>query len=384
MCESSIIHNSEFSIHHSPPGRLVLTRSLIAILIATALVALAATTALAHDDEEVGGNKIVVGFLYEPAYEGERNAVSIRVTKGGAGGQEEASGMAMSADSSHDADAVESGVPIDVSLMTEVEEDGGVNVHIMADGWTWSTGGAQHVDGEGHAHIYVDGELLRMVYEPVNHLSGLAPGERHVRVSLSANNHASLTYNGEPVEATAMVTVPGSAGHHETPVVGIEGLHNTLLVEVTHVPSNVSKTMKLRPAFDAPGHYVADLIPTSPGHYRFRFFGTIEGEQVDLTFDSMAGGGDFDDVQPATAIHFPEEVVSARELESAMRGMQTTVGGMQATVAGLETEPDETHDADEGRDRAAATMALIGVVLGASGIALGAVSLVLVIRGRKS
>ncbi len=369
-----------------------MTKTLIAILIVAALAATAATAAFAHDEEELEGNKIVVGFLNEPAYEGEMNAVSVRVTRGGAGGHEESSemaGMDMSADPSHDMDAVESGVPIDVSLMTEVEEDGGVNVHIMTDGWTWSTGGASHVDGEGHAHIYVDGELFRMVYEPVNHLSGLAPGERQIRVALSANNHADLTYDGEPIEATAMVTVPGSDGmamgtgmamemdHGDASSVGIEGLHNTLLVEVTHVPLDVSKTMNLRPAYNDPGHYVADLIPTSPGHYRFRLFGTIEGEQVDLTFDSMAGGGNFDDVQPATAIQFPEAVVSARELESAVRGMQ-------ATVAVMQSEPEEPTAVEEDSDSAAAMMAIVGIALGAVGIAFGGVSLVLVLRSRKS
>ena len=148
---------------------------------------------------------------------------------------------------------MESEVPIDLSLTTDVDDHGGVDLHIMTDGWEWSTGGADYVAGEGHAHIYVDGELLRMVYKPDHHLEGIAPGERQIRVALSANNHASLTYNGEPIEATAMVNVPGSGGHHEAPVVGVEGLHNTLLVEVTHVPSNVSKTMNLRPAFDDPG-----------------------------------------------------------------------------------------------------------------------------------
>lgn len=237
-----------------------MTRSLIAILIAAALAALTATVVLAHEDREKGGYKLVVGFLHEPAYEGEKNAVSLRVTKGAAGGHEESSGM-----------------------------------------------------------------------------------ER-------------------------------GSGQHDASAVGIEGLQNTLLVEVTHVPSNVSKTMNLRPAFDDSGHYVADLIPTSPGHYQFRFFGTIEGEQVDLTFDSMAGGGGFDDVQPATAIHFPDAVVSARELESAVRGLQAA--------------SEETHDTDDEPDSAAVTMAvtgaIIGIVLGAGGIALGCVSLVLSIRNRKS
>ena len=71
-----------------------MTKTLMAGVVAVALAALAATTAMAHDDEEVEGNRIVVGFLHEPAYEGERNAVSIRVTKGAAGGGEGSSGMA--------------------------------------------------------------------------------------------------------------------------------------------------------------------------------------------------------------------------------------------------------------------------------------------------
>ena len=67
-----------------------MTKSLIAILTMAALVAMAAFVvpvsgtgqALAHEDREEGGYKLVVGFLHEPAYEGERNAVSLRVTKG--------------------------------------------------------------------------------------------------------------------------------------------------------------------------------------------------------------------------------------------------------------------------------------------------------------
>ena len=86
------ILNPHFTILNSPfpiSWRLVLTRSLIAILIAAALAAMAAFVgpvsgtgqALAHEDREAGGYKLVVGFMDEPAYEGERNAVSLRVTK---------------------------------------------------------------------------------------------------------------------------------------------------------------------------------------------------------------------------------------------------------------------------------------------------------------
>ena len=247
-----------------------MTRSLIAILIMAALAATASTAAFAHDDEELEGNKLVVGFLYEPAYEGERNAVSLRVTKGAGDEQEESS---------------------------DTESD-----------------------------------------------------------------------------------------HHAPEPVGIEGLQSTLQVEVTHVPSNVSKTMNLRPISNDPGHYVADLIPTSPGHYRFRFFGTIEGEQLDVTFDSMAGGGDFDDVQAASAIHFPQPAASARELEGAVRGAQDAAQqaqdvAQQARDAARQAQTAAALDRDDGSD---STLGIIGIVLGALGIAVGAAAIVMSIRTRNS
>ena len=75
-------------------------------------------------------------------------------------------------------------------------------------------------------------------------------------------------------------TMPALAARRRT--CAVEGLQDTLQVEVTHMPSSVSKVMNLRTVFNDPGHYAADLIPTSPGHYRFRFFGTIEGERSTL------------------------------------------------------------------------------------------------------
>ena len=44
----------------------------------------------------------------------------------------------------------------------------------------------------------------------------------------------------------------------------VEGLAETLQVEVTHVPSGASRIMDLRAVFQAPGDYTADLIPTAP------------------------------------------------------------------------------------------------------------------------
>ena len=158
-------------------------------------------------------------------------------------------------------------------------------------------------------------------------------------------------------------------GHGETTTVPVEGLEATLLVEVIHVPSGASKNMNLRPVSLDPGHYLADLIPTSPGHYRFRFFGTIEGNMIDSTYDSRAGGGNFDDVQVASAIHFPETVASSRELESAVRGAHSEAQQARDTAA----------IAEDGV-ASASMLGIVGIVVGAIGIVLGGVSLLRSVR----
>lgn len=102
--------------------------------------------------------------------------------------------------------------------------------------------------------------------------------------------------------------------------VPVEGVQETLQVEVTHVPSGISQVMDLRTIFRDPGHYTNDWIPSAPGQYRFRFFGTIDGAAVDETFES--GPGTFGSVEPAAELYFPEPVPAARELEGAVRGAQ--------------------------------------------------------------
>ena len=163
----------------------------------------------------------------------------------------------------------------------------------------------------------------------------------------------------------ASVTIPATEGMpevHEREVVRVERLQETLQVEVTHVPSGVSKITGLRTVFGEPGHHAADLIPTSPGHYRFRLFGTIEGESIDANFDSRSGGGDFDDVQMASVIHFPQPTSAVRELESVAQGIQ------------------ETSVSAEDNARSASTLAIVGIVIGAIGVGTAGISVVISVR----
>lgn len=64
------------------------------------------------------------------------------------------------------------------------------------------------VDGQGHMHLYVDGERVMRFYNTDLHLGNLEPGEREIMVELSANNHSAYGVDGEAIRATATVEVP--------------------------------------------------------------------------------------------------------------------------------------------------------------------------------
>ncbi|MGB3493736.1 MAG: hypothetical protein WBA57_13485 [Elainellaceae cyanobacterium] len=61
---------------------------------------------------------------------------------------------------------------------------------------------------EGHAHLYINGEKIMRVYGAWHHLPSLEPGTNEVTVVLNANGHEVLTYNGESISDTVIVSVP--------------------------------------------------------------------------------------------------------------------------------------------------------------------------------
>ncbi len=165
-------------------------------------------------------------------------------------------------------------------------------------------------------------------------------------------------YEGIQNGVDLRVHIPAeNAGEEATPV---EGLEETLQVEVTHVPSGKSKTFALRSLFGDPGHYTADFIPTAPGQYRFRFFGTVEGMAIDEMFES--GPGRFSDIESTTELQFPEQVPAPREMESAIRGAQLSVAEAQDSASSLYT------------------LAIVAIVLGGIGAVSGLLAVFMLTR----
>ena len=486
-----------------------MAKKLLPALTVLLFLALSLGTALAHEsrEDEVEGFNFVVGFLVEPAYEGLLNGVSLRVTKAAEEDEHDHSSHDHSAHDhgAHDHSEIESAVPISLQMTTNVEDNGGVNISLTTDGFRWAPENVDgaNVNGEGHGHIYVDGVKVGRMYGPHYHLTGLEPGERELRVTLNANAHNELTYNGEHLEAIETITVPepshshgmeiGHAApvdadsamsvdvnapaeadgtfnlqivprgftfapqniggahksgegyavvsvngedytrmytdwiqlgdlsegthavevrlvsndhfpyawdgdtvkasttvhvhaaevapaamgddHHAEPV-PVEGIEQTLLVEVTHIPTGASRVMTLHAEFDKPGYYKANFIPTAAGQYAFHFKGKIEGVLIDERFES--GPGRFDDVQPATDLQFPISAASTRELESAVRGALDSA--QQAQDAALRIEA-AAMDAQNSVARAT-TMAMVGIAVGAVGIIIGAVGVFAALRRR--
>lgn len=88
----------------------------------------------------------------------------------------------------------------------------GWNLHIETTNYTLAPErvSTEHVEGEGHMHLYINGEKISRIYGYWHDLGELPPGEHEIRVSLSTNSHAYLTLNGQRIEDTEIVSVPPS------------------------------------------------------------------------------------------------------------------------------------------------------------------------------
>lgn len=97
------------------------------------------------------------------------------------------------------------------SIAVELAPDpvGGWTLHVITERFTFAPEHANtaHVFGEGHAHLYVDGEKLARLYGPWFHIPTLPPGEHELTVTLNANDHRVYGQNGRPIQAVVTVTV---------------------------------------------------------------------------------------------------------------------------------------------------------------------------------
>jgi hypothetical protein len=165
------------------------------------------------------------------------------------------------------------------------------------------------------------------------------------------------TYVGS--ENAVQIVIKDAKG---TPVDDL-GSPPSLQVTVT-AGSQTSKPLNLAASFDPDtgfgtrGEFDAAIIPTSPGDYTFHIAGTINGQPVDEKFTS--GPKTFDTVHDPTEAQFPAKVPSPSELGALTNRLTPRV---DATVAQAKSNASDTRSAHD--------LALVGVILGAAGVAIG-------------
>lgn len=98
----------------------------------------------------------------------------------------------------------------DMSLSVAAEPDGdGWMLRIDAPGLAFSESAAdgEHVPGQGHGHLYLNGLKLQRIYAPEVRIGPLPPGAYDATVSLNANDHRAYAIDGQPLEATTRIEV---------------------------------------------------------------------------------------------------------------------------------------------------------------------------------
>lgn len=97
-----------------------------------------------------------------------------------------------------------------VSIMAHKDSMSGFNIHVTAQNFSFTPekAGADAIQGQGHAHVYVNGKKVMRLYGEWAHIPGeaFADGENTISVTLNANDHSDWLVSGEHIEASTVVT----------------------------------------------------------------------------------------------------------------------------------------------------------------------------------
>lgn len=98
----------------------------------------------------------------------------------------------------------------EVRLAVEPDPVSGWNLNIQVERFVFAAerAGLAHVPGEGHAHIYVNGEKRARAYGPWVHIDALPPGAVEITVTLNTNDHRDLLLGGAVLSASVTVQNP--------------------------------------------------------------------------------------------------------------------------------------------------------------------------------
>ncbi|QQR92732.1 MAG: hypothetical protein IPJ89_00620 [Candidatus Iainarchaeum archaeon] len=97
-----------------------------------------------------------------------------------------------------------------IRMEVELDHDAGWNVHLITNDFAFAPEhvGQAHLPGEGHVHLYVDGEKIARVYGEWYHLQELPGGNHYLSAVLTTNDHKLYAVEGQTIQAGLVVNVP--------------------------------------------------------------------------------------------------------------------------------------------------------------------------------
>ena len=109
---------------------------------------------------------------------------------------------------------VQKGEAPTISLDVKKDPTGGFNVQVLTTNFSWTPEKAsgKHIEGQGHAHVYLAGQKIIRLYNNWFHLNtfqfSTTSGEQLLRVELVGNDHAPITVNAQQISLEQLVDVP--------------------------------------------------------------------------------------------------------------------------------------------------------------------------------
>jgi len=132
----------------------------------------------------------------------------------------------------------------EVAIEVIADPAGGVNIHVTTENFAANgeAASSDHVDGEGHFHLYIDGEKVLRFYNDWIYYAGVVEGDVEIGVGLSANDHRSYAVDGVEIRDDVDFAVPEhthSAHSHDDPT-PVDFVGDAPTVDVTVVEDGVA------------------------------------------------------------------------------------------------------------------------------------------------
>ena len=78
----------------------------------------------------------------------------------------------------------------------------GWNVYVKVNNFQFTPANAstKHQSGEGHAHLYINGQKIARLYSNWFHLPEFIKDKNEIRVTLNTNDHQTMAIGNQPIE----------------------------------------------------------------------------------------------------------------------------------------------------------------------------------------